>query len=194
MGAGSQHFPDWTVWECDRRVRQGNIVIFAINILVADLLGRLRVSLPTSLSAAASSVVAGIPEQIFLDLQISPKCVSGGEGHLLTFNGLTVLGFASVDRKSLYHIFCKSLFFKQLASHPDTKWREHGQFLPDISPTWRLLYKPELWTRFTCLGLESDLSHEFDDFRLDLMKSKKIWNSTWTLTSVTAFTCRSIIG
>ncbi|CAL8308253.1 unnamed protein product [Merluccius merluccius] len=41
--------------------------------LVADLLDRLRVSLPTSLSAAASSAVAGIPEHVvFPELRISP--------------------------------------------------------------------------------------------------------------------------
>ena len=41
--------------------------------LVADLLDRLRVSLPTSLSAAASSVAAGIQEHVvFPDLRISP--------------------------------------------------------------------------------------------------------------------------
>ena len=97
--------------------------------LVAELLDRLRVSLPTSLSAAASSVVAGIPERVvFPGLRISPKCVSRGQGHLLTYYGLTDLVFASVDRKSLYHICSKSLFFKQLASRLDTKWREHGQF------------------------------------------------------------------
>ena len=62
---------------------------------VADRFDRLRVSLPTSLSAAASSVVAGIQERVvFPDLRISPKCVSRGEGHLLTFNGHTDLVFA----------------------------------------------------------------------------------------------------
>ena len=108
--------------------------------LVADLLGRLRVSLPTSLSVEASSVVAGIQEGVVLPgLWIAPKCVSRGEGHLLSFNGLTDLLFASVDRKSLYHISSKSLFFKLLASRPGTKWRRHGQVPPNISPTWQLI-------------------------------------------------------
>ena len=83
----------------------------------------------------------------FSDLWISPRCASRGGGHLLTFNALTDLSLASVDRKSLYNICCKSLFFNQLVSHPDTKWREHGQFPPDFSPTWRLLYKPPISKR-----------------------------------------------
>ncbi|KAK0155418.1 Transposon TX1 uncharacterized protein [Merluccius polli] len=116
--------------------------------LVADLLDRLRVSLPTSLSAAASSAVAGIPEHVvFPELRISPKCISRGQGHLLTFNGLTDLVFASVNKKSLYHICSKSLFFMQLANRQDTKWRQHGQVPPNLSPTWRLLYKPPISKR-----------------------------------------------
>ena len=43
----------------------------------------------------------------------------------------------------------------------------------------------EVWTRVTWLGLESDSSHEFDDFRLDLTKCKETCNSTWTFTSMT---------
>jgi hypothetical protein len=63
-------------------------------------------SLPPEQSQCCSKHrVAGIPEHmVFPDLRISPKYVSRGEGHLLSFNGLTDLSFASVYRKSLSHM------------------------------------------------------------------------------------------
>ena len=101
--------------------------------------------------------------------------LSRGQGHLLTFNGLTdLLIFASVDRKSIYHICSKSLFFKHLVSRPDTKWRQHGQVPPNLSPTWWLLYKPPISKRvgdmqWRVLHLAIPTNHFVSRFNLDVM-------------------------
>ena len=76
--------------------------------LVSDLVGRLRVSLPASLKGCRQQLYSwstGTGE--FPELLISPKCAVNmrGEGHLLNFNDLTDLGFASVDKKvTLLHL------------------------------------------------------------------------------------------
>ena len=92
MEGGSWH------WRLEPRLR---------SLLLESEWRRLRVSLPASLRAAASSIKAGEPDQCLVNM---------GED-LLTINALPDLSFATVDKKLLYYIWTKFLFFKQLARH-----------------------------------------------------------------------------
>lgn len=111
---------------------------------VSELIRRLKVSLPDTLTPSTISFMENANRMVlFPDLLFSPRAAVDEvrEGQLLSFRWMKDLRFATVGKKTLYYLCCKSAHSKQLARRPDTKWREKMLVPPALSPTWRLLYK-----------------------------------------------------
>ncbi len=71
---------------------------------------------------------------IIFDLDLNDSLLKGFEDVL----------FHNVDKKILYCMCVKSLFYTQLKRRVDTKWREYLSISSEITPSWRCLYKPPI--------------------------------------------------
>jgi len=65
----------------------------------------------------------------------------------LLLKGFKEVLFQNVQKKMLYGMCVKSLFYAQLKSHTDAKRREYLSISSEITPSWRSLYKPPILKR-----------------------------------------------
>lgn len=62
----------------------------------------------------------------------------------LLLKGFKDVSFQNVEKKMLYGMCVKSLFYAQLKKRTDTKWREYLLISSEITPSWRCFYKPPI--------------------------------------------------